>query len=216
MMDMGAKNKTIASLLVLFCLTSLILLPNTAVKAQTDTFGTPVQAENPLVTFSTTLFYPAKNVTYANDLPLDCFIEVNNPLSLPVFGLWSYYKIDNNSEVYFSTLILKIQTIDISNLTNGIHNLTILAREDYVYDGTHYINKQEVLTTSFSVLNTFPNPTVSEAASSSVPEFSLLTILPLLFGIPIVLFVIRKIVSWDRKYFRGKLSQEQLRERNND
>lgn len=126
------------------------------VKAQTKNTLPIIQTSNPLITFNMTMDSPQNNTAYTNNLVLDFLLQINSSLSLThvSLGLSVFYRIDNNSEVYLSSDQNYYELIDITNLTNGIHQLTILAQMNYVYDNSIVQNKQELQQkTYFLVLN---------------------------------------------------------------
>ncbi len=135
------------------------MLPNENVKAQTKTTLPVVQTSNPLITFNMTMDSPKKNITYTNTLLLSFEIQINSNLSLPQVsgGLWVFYRIDNNSDVGLSADQSYYEFVDVSNLTNGIHQLTISAQMDYIYNNTIVHNIQELPSTYFSVRNLPPS-----------------------------------------------------------
>ena len=131
------------------------MLPNENVKAQTKTTLPIVQTSNPLITFNMTMDSQKKNITYTNTLLLAFEILINSNLSLgqASLGLWVFYRIDNNSDVGLSADQSYYEFVDVSNLTNGIHQLTISAQMDYIYNNTIVHNIQELPSTYFSIHN---------------------------------------------------------------
>jgi hypothetical protein len=88
-------------------------------------------------------------------------------------------------------------TTNIANIPSGQHELTIIVVAGGLYDAhtpdipSYYRFKiNETETVSFSTVSSTTDPIPT--SSPSVPEFSYLTILPIVLTIPIVLVIVRK------------------------
>ena len=109
------------------------------------------------------------------------------------WGIVSFsYSLDNQDNV-----TLGISNATLTNLSQGQHSLVIYGEREYLLNGFLATG----LTDNFSstkiyfIVNPLPSTTLSTTPTPSIPEFSWLTILPLLLAIPIVLVIVRKTVS---------------------
>lgn len=169
-----------------------------------------------LVGFDLTTYSPSNQQTYANTMSLNFKIDWIYGLmfydNAKQYGLYAY-QIDNNPPVNlpsnqksnsskdfiahpsFSSII------DISNLTNGQHQLAIIADMEWNPFGYAAVSvcNQTSSAILFSVQNTIPistqSPTgfatLSPTPTPTVPEFSLLTILPLFIFILSISTIVR-------------------------
>ena len=102
---------------------------------------------------------PTMNSTFTNVMLLDFKVEIITNLSLPEvsLGLSIFYRIDNKPEIHLSSDQRYYEFIDITDLTNGRHKLTILAQMNYIYNDSIVQNKQELpQQIYFSVFNKPP------------------------------------------------------------
>ncbi len=155
---MGRISKTFAFFLTLIIAVSCLILIVRPVSAEaTITTNFPiVQTSAPLVDYNLTMRSPKANVSFTNVMLLDYSLKINSNLSSlgTPLGLSVSYRIDDNSEV---VLIggdqYKYEFIDVTYLKNGIHQLTVLAQFNYLYNNTIFHNKQELISIYFSILN---------------------------------------------------------------
>ena len=138
-------NSRIRKSLILIIIFLTAFIPTQALNVQCKTLPI-VQTSNPLITFDMNMASPTMNATFTNVMLLDFEVETITNLSLPEvsLGLSVFYRIDNNSEVHLSSDQSYYEFIDITNLTNGIHKLTILAQRNYIYNDSIVQNKQEL------------------------------------------------------------------------
>ena len=218
--------KSITLMLVLPILITAVLMPS-LVCGQITTFYGTTTGLNP-VAFTLTTFAPVDQASYSESMPLHFDIEWNASLtkSLPIHpAVVGYaYAIDDYPLVNLTPDPPVIHTghfpppaefyyiIDISNLANGYHKISINAYQYYDYN-----NEKQALFNQTSIPITFlvvnqtlsqkptpiptvpsPTPTLTHVAppptlppNPSVPEFSWLMIFPILIFILSIAIIIR-------------------------
>jgi hypothetical protein len=190
---MSSLSKNLALLLSILFLTSLITLTNTFVKASNINY----------LNYKLNLVNPNNNTIYSNTLPLNFDVDWSASV-VPWFGVQFSYSIDNGVKIHTngggnynfkntSSIITTTtnDSVDISDLTNGLHKLTIFADGSYDLDNLFVPNFNYTFSPVFfsvDILTTTPTstPSPTPTPTPSVPEFSWLTILPILLTIPIV------------------------------
>ena len=161
----------------------------------------PQSATNQSLTFSSgvTLYSPlnktyTSNVVYCNgsfSCPTELLETLNYSLDEKYLG-YLPWKLDMGS---LGNPVTNFNgSVSLPNLNDGSHKLSIGVKEE-LWDGTHLVNTTTwVNTVYFTVITnqSLPSLTSSPTPTSSIPEFSWLTILPILLAIPIVLVMARK------------------------
>jgi hypothetical protein len=148
--------KVLGLTLVFLFLLDLLVLPFVVLKGECRTNIPVIETSALLVNYNLTMNSPKANATFTNVILIDYSLKIDSNLSrlgIPL-GLLFLYKIDNNSDV---VLIggdqYLYEFIDVTYLKNGIHQLTLLAQFNYLYNNTIFHNKQELTNTYFSILN---------------------------------------------------------------
>ncbi len=153
---MGSLGKNYPLMLVFLFLINLLLLPFVVPNVECQTDFPIVQTSAHLIDYNLTLRNPKPNATFTNVIPLDYSLKINSNVSLlgNPLGLSVSYRVDNNSEIILIGGDQYIyEFIDVTYLKNGIHQLTLLAQFNYLYNNTIFHNKQELTTTYFSIFN---------------------------------------------------------------
>lgn len=156
---MGNFSKNLILPISFLILTTVLILPDAVPNVKCQTAFPVVETTSPLITFNMTMDSPMPNITYTNVMLLDFQLQINSNLSLghASLGLSVFYRIDDNSEVHLSSDTYYHKFIDITDLTNGRHKLTILAQMNYIYNDSIVQNKQELpQQIYFSVFNKPP------------------------------------------------------------
>jgi hypothetical protein len=197
-----------------------LVIPAVTVAQTTSHYGATVgDSGGNLVGFDLTIYSPISQKTYANTMFLYFKIDwiyglmfYDNAIQ---YGLYAY-KIDNNPPVNLQSnqksnsstdFIVNpsfSSTIDISNLANGQHQLVIIA--DMEWNPFGYLAVSVFNQSSSPILFSIQNSTVSPTpiptsipmqtqkptSTSTVPEFSLLMILPIFFSLLSIVVLIKK------------------------
>ena len=220
-------NKSVARLavvvIILLFLALALLIPSMAHAQTTSHYGANVGDSGAnLVGFDLTMYNPVDQKVYSKTMPLD--FNIHWIVGVYPFFNWTFagiytYSIDNISPIviesnqslnehYDAKTDFKYTPsfsyiIDISNLTNGVHKIAVSAGMYYNSNG-HLMDDIFNETSSpiyFQVQNSNPvsTPSPNPTSSPSVPEFSWLAILPLIFGMLFVAVILRhrKIINWD-------------------
>jgi hypothetical protein len=124
------------------------------VVAQSQPF-TVIQSPSHLFTFNMTVNSPKNDTAYTNIMLIDYSLEISTNLTRSYgYGYWYYYRIDNNSEIWIKDYQYNYREFfDVTNLTNGIHQLTIIGKLDYFQNKTGVQDIQVLSQTEFSVSN---------------------------------------------------------------
>jgi hypothetical protein len=198
---MGNKSKILGSLLVLLFIIGVMLIPSIT-NGQLTSYYTTTRDYNQ-VAFTLTTFQPIDSITYSKTLPLEFHLIWNISLEslldthMPVKGY--AYTIDNNTLVNIApngSLAVPIKesywfsySVDISNLTQGNHKLSVIAYQYYNNSNYQGLFNQSSTPITFSVNNTLPATT--PAPTTTVPELSWLVFVPLLVSLFAVAVVLR-------------------------
>jgi hypothetical protein len=137
------------------------------------------------------LVNPNNNTIYSNTLPLNFDVDWSASV-VPWFGVQFSYSIDNGVKIHtngggnynfkntssiITTTTTTNDTVNISDLTIGLHKVTIFADGSYDLDNLFVPNFNYTFSPIFFSVNILPiNPTStpSPTPSPSVPEFSYL------------------------------------------
>ncbi len=179
-------GKAITLLLVAFFLTFALLIPSMANAQTTSQYSGRSFMSNSPVSFTLTMNSPTDQDTYSNKMILDFTINWTAAPELLPIDNWTFdekcaYSIDENSAIavppnssfiaipfpwsyWFST------SVDISNLTNGYHKISILA---LMYFGPNTLFNQSSIPVAFLV----QNPTHNSTPTPAVPEFPTLILI---------------------------------------
>lgn len=201
---MENNNKILASTLFLLAIIVAMLVPSLATAQVTYYYSNNAEI-NP-VAFILTITNPQNQTTYSQSLPLQVDLTWNISLDsmladhMPVKGY--AYTIDNKAlvniapngslpvprkEAYYFNY-----TVDISSLSQGNHELSVIAWQYYNnsnYQGLYNKTSEPI---TFKVDNTLPaTPIATPSASPTVPEFSGLAIVSLLAVSSYIVIVIR-------------------------
>jgi hypothetical protein len=187
---MSIKSKTLGSLLVLFSIIGILIIPSITNGQVTNYYSNNTEI-NPIA-FTLTISNPIDQSTYSKSLPLQVNLIWNISLDSMLADhqpVKEYaYCIDHNPLVnitpngslawnsyWFS------YSIDISNLTQGNHRISVIAYQYYNNSFYQGLFNQSSTPITFLVDNTLPltSPTLSPTPTPTVPEFSWLAILPL-------------------------------------
>jgi hypothetical protein len=123
---------------------------------------------------------PVKGYAYTIDNKPLVNIEPNGSLSVP------------RKEAYYFNY-----TVDISSLSQGKHDLSVIIWQYYNNSNYQGLFNQSSTPITFNVDNTLPvTPTVAPSPSPTIPELSWLVVVPLLLVVFSVVIVIR------RRYFQ--------------
>jgi hypothetical protein len=197
-----------------------LVIPAVTVAQTTSHYGAKTGDSGAnLVGFDLTIYSPISKKTYDNTMFLHFKIDwiyglmfYDNAIQ---YGLYAY-KIDNNPPVNLisnqksnsSTDFIVhpsfSSNIDISNLTNGQHQLVIIA--DMEWNPFGYLAVSVFNQSSSPILFSIQNSTVSQTpiptstpmqtqkptSTSTIPEFSLLMILPIFFSLLSIVVLIKK------------------------
>jgi hypothetical protein len=198
---MDIRKKILFLLLVSFFLTLTVLIQSITDAQATSHYGDKVGDSGAnLVGFDLTVYSPVSQRVYANTMPLDFKIHWS-PVGLlfyenaKQYGLYAY-KIDNNPSVSlpsnqksnsskdFISNPSFSSIIDISNLTNGQHQLVIVADMEWnpFGGGTTSVCNLTSVPINFLVQNSTASPTLTP----TVPEFPIIVVLSLLVVISLV------------------------------
>ena len=187
---MKFKSKTVGSLLVVFSIIGILIVPSVANGQITNYYSNNAEI-NPIA-FTLTISNPVDQSTYSKSLPLQVNLIWNISLDsmladhMPVKGY--AYKIDSNPLVNItpngSLSVPRKESywfsysVDISNLTQGNHKISVITYQYYNNSGYQGLFNQSSTPITFLVDNTLPATT--PAPSPTVPEFTVIAILPLL------------------------------------
>jgi hypothetical protein len=195
-------SKTLGSLLVLFSIIGMLIIPSITYGQVTNYYSNNAEI-NPIA-FTLTISNPIDQSTYSKSLPLQVNLIWNISLDsmlaehMPVKEY--AYSIDHNPLVnitpngslawnsyWFS------YSIDISKLTQGNHRISVIAYQ--YYNNSHYqgLFNQSSTPITFLVDNTLPltSPTLTPTPTTTVPELSLLAILPLLLSVFSIAIIVK-------------------------
>jgi hypothetical protein len=196
---MSTCGKAITFVLVAVLLTLTLLVYSTTNAQITGHYG---KSSDPnLVAYDITLYSPSYQGVYANTMLLDFNLTWTYDL-MPLATLHGEYtyRIDNGppvsiasnksaSDFFAGGEDFKINpkfsySIDISNLTNGHHSITV---SPSMYWQFGVLLNESAVPVLFSV----ENPTPSQTPTPTVPEFSWLAILPLFISLLSVALIVR-------------------------
>ena len=198
---MHIKGKILRLQLGIFIIAGLFLIPSIAVAQVTEYYSNNAEI-NPIA-FTLTISNPIEQSTYSKSLPLqmnfiwNASLESLLPDHQPVKGY--AYTIDNNSLVNItpngSLAVPRKESywfsysINISNLTQGDHRISVIAYQYLGNSSYHTLFNQSSTPIIFLVDNTLPATTPEP--SPTVPEFPALAIVPLLLSAFAVAVVVR-------------------------
>jgi hypothetical protein len=219
MTDQIMVSLAVAVIISLF-LTLALLAPSMANAQITSHYGAKIgDSGGNLVGFDLTIYSPISQKTYANTMFLHFKIDwiyglmfYDNAIQ---YGLYAY-KIDNNPPVNLPSnqksnsstdFIIHpsfSSNIDISNLTNGQHQLVIIADMEWNPFGYAAVSvfNQSSSPILFSIQNSTVSPTPiptsihlqtqKSTSTSTVPEFSGLMFLPIFLSLLSIVVLIKK------------------------
>jgi hypothetical protein len=169
---MKTWEKTITFVLITVLLTLALLMPLRINAQIISKYGGRSYAGNAPVAFTLTINSPTNQTTYSNKMTLDFTINWTAVPELLPIGNWTFgekyaYSIDDNSAVSITpnSSVIAIPfpwsygfstSVDISNLTNVYHNITILASMDF---GPNTLFNQSTIPVTFIVQNPIPSQT---------------------------------------------------------
>jgi hypothetical protein len=146
---MVCLSKSLALLLALIFLTSLITLPHVTVRASDDSYK--------YVSHRLAVENPMGNKAYSGSMPLNFTVDWNVSRHVPWVSVSFSYAIDGNSKIStnggkymnFNNDLSVVTTstndiVDISNLTSGLHKLTISA------EGIYDLNNDYIFSFNYS------------------------------------------------------------------
>jgi hypothetical protein len=198
----------IAILLVLFSIIGTLIVPSITNCQVTNYYSTTRDYNQVAFTLTTNL--PTDKATYSKNLPIQFNLIWNMSLESlladhqPVKGY--AYTIDDHQLVNVtpngSLAVPRKESywfsysVDISNLAQGKHKISLIAYQYYNNFGYDYqgLFNQTSTPITFLVDNTLPltSPTLTPTPTPSVPELSWLAILPLFASVLIVAILFRR------------------------
>ena len=196
----------IAILLVLFSIIGILIVPSITNCQVTNYYSTTRDYNQVAFTLTTNL--PIDNATYSKNLPIQFNLIWNMSLESlladhqPVKGY--AYTIDDHQLVNIkpngSLAVPRKESywfsysVDISNLAQGNHKISLIAYQYYGNMSYQGLFNQTSTPITFLVDNTLPStsPTLTPTPSLTVPEFSWLAILPLLVSMFAVAFFVKQ------------------------
>ena len=202
---MYIKGKILRLQLGIFIIAGLFLIPSIAVGQVTEYYSNNAEI-NPIA-FTLTITNPIEQSTFSKSLPLqvnfiwNASLESLLPDHQPVKGY--AYTIDNNPLVNItpngSLAIPRKESywfsysIDISNLTQGDHRISVIAYQYLGNSSYHTLFNQSATPITFLVDNTLPATTPEP--SPTVPELPFIAVLSLLVVIPLITILAKKRIS---------------------
>lgn len=198
---MGNKSKILGSIPVLLAVISVMLIPSNAVGQVTNYYSNNLEINE--IAFTLTISNPQDQATYSKSMPLQVNLIWNISLEsllashMPVKGY--AYTIDDNALVNItpngSLAVPRKQsywfnyTIDISNLSQGRHELSVIIYQYYNSSDYQGLFNQSSTPITFTVDNN--RPATTPAPTPTIPEVSWLAAVALIVSGLVVAVVVR-------------------------